>query len=212
MEGLRTVPSTLLGGSYLAQPFGGSPVDVHNYFGFMMSMATTDLEDRTPQENGCPLSPECPGRCPVGTSSFCPLQWLRVGRNTSPTLQMNTQSSRTLVRLTVQHFHLCILAEKPNPCTVGFHGSYGAGTQDIIFGARQERRSKRGPGTHGVLVIGSLVIVGPLCSTVVFHPGRWKLLWSSAPPSSSQDTGCIVASLTALAHSWRMKATMVAGA
>lgn len=76
VEGQRTLPNTLLGGSYQAQSFLGSPVGVHSYCGFTLSTATTGLEDRTlPQQNECFPCTECSGRQPLGiSSSFAVLQ------------------------------------------------------------------------------------------------------------------------------------------
>lgn len=68
--------------------------------------------------------PRTPWMVPRGHQLTQSFAVLRVGPNTSPTLQMNTQSPRTLMRLTLQHFHLCIPAEKPILCTVDSHGSY----------------------------------------------------------------------------------------
>lgn len=49
-----------------------------------------------------------------------------------------------------------------------------------------------GPGTQSA---GEQAIHGPLCGTVVFYPGLWKLLWSSAPHCSSLGTDSILSSL-----------------
>lgn len=158
--GSEDPPNTLLVGSYQAWSSGGSPVDVHSYCGFMVSMTTTGLETelhsrRTSASHvqnvleGAMWEPAHFVLCGVSGWSQCSFYSADEDR---------VQGLWSGLHL--QHFSLSVLMldVKPTPCMVTFHVSHRGSCQskgmvwDVLFrtiaGSQGEVRKERGDKGH----------------------------------------------------------------